>query len=378
MPPFGCFSCCLAEDGGKTVEVVGTSGHTTGEEQDHFGHTPVKSHAAVSAAVFSHSPAYKAPVGPASPTTAAAISAAIAAHPDDILAQPRKLGNPCRKNMPRIGDIVLSMSGKKVGHDSKGNAKAWVLHPGQCAEVVEIDADGDFRLRNIFGVESGFLFRKDFGQAYDPDAEEAEAMARERDALTIQQKRKSPNAPFDVVVEHAEGTSLGLSVDTMCPYHLEINEVHEGLIRKYNQGAPPGKAVKEGYFVVGTRGNLAQRDEILVYMKQAGQISLRIAPNDEFSCSMAKSGKVGLFLLVEPKCRSLLVKKVSPGSVEDYNVTVPDDMQVKEGDRIVEVNGIRGDCDKMLELTRVDGGDLSFVVSRPAAEFSVPTPALGR
>eukprot|EP00444_Apocalathium_aciculiferum_P021442 CAMPEP_0183477478 /NCGR_PEP_ID=MMETSP0370-20130417/168285_1 /TAXON_ID=268820 /ORGANISM="Peridinium aciculiferum, Strain PAER-2" /LENGTH=351 /DNA_ID=CAMNT_0025670383 /DNA_START=53 /DNA_END=1108 /DNA_ORIENTATION=+ len=345
---FAFFNCCVVEDdNGRTVEVVSTMGHGTGDENnEHDGFASIGFHDNAISERIKRAPAL---IKEGDGTLI---------NKDDILAKPKKLGMHCRKRMPKVGDLVMSLGGKKVGHDNFGNPKKWILDPGECAEVLEIDADGDFRLRNIVNTESGFLFRKEFAYAQEPlDKKQESSWAKEPERVR--------RYPFDVVVNKEEGTIIGLRVDTMCMYHLEINDVSDGIIKAYNETAEEDKKVREGFFVVGISGKNCIRDMMLASMKMTGEVSLRIAPNAEFKVTVKKTGKVGLVLLVEPQCRSLLVSKVSVGCVDHYNTTARPDWQVKENDRIIEVNGVRADCNKMLELTRTESAELSFVISRP-------------
>ncbi len=56
--------------------------------------------------------------------------------------------------MPREGDAVKSLTAQKIDE--------WELQPGEVAIVVEVDKDGDFKLKNPSGTVSGWAFRKKF------------------------------------------------------------------------------------------------------------------------------------------------------------------------------------------------------------------------
>jgi len=67
----------------------------------------------------------------------------------------------CTSRWPVVGDAVYQMDDKVVGiKDSSGNKGAWKLPTGEKATVVEVDEDGDFKLRNPAGVVSGWTLRK--------------------------------------------------------------------------------------------------------------------------------------------------------------------------------------------------------------------------
>lgn len=73
----------------------------------------------------------------------------------------------CTHRWPRVGDMVVKLEGgdKLAAHGWRDAwalqpfELAWTLQPFEVATVVEVDEDGDFRLRNTQGRESGFTFR---------------------------------------------------------------------------------------------------------------------------------------------------------------------------------------------------------------------------
>lgn len=62
-----------------------------------------------------------------------------------------------------VGRLVCSRSGRSTwAEDENGTRKAWFLAAGRMAQVVEVDTDGDFRLRTPEGVCSGWVQREAF------------------------------------------------------------------------------------------------------------------------------------------------------------------------------------------------------------------------
>jgi hypothetical protein len=72
---------------------------------------------------------------------------------------------PCTSRMPVKGDVVKTLNHMRQCEDASGNEDAWILQPGENAIVVEVDEDGDFRLRNPTGLESWWTFRKYYAYA---------------------------------------------------------------------------------------------------------------------------------------------------------------------------------------------------------------------
>mmetsp|Transcript_27089 Transcript_27089/g.59003 ORF Transcript_27089/g.59003 Transcript_27089/m.59003 type:complete len:351 (+) Transcript_27089:64-1116(+) len=345
-----CFTCCAGEDGGRSVEVVSTL--APGDESEHVIETN-SVHAP---------PKFEAPAKVRDAEPESVVGKPI--NPDDVLHKAMKAGPPCRKRMPKVGDIVMSMGGKKVGHDAFGAPKRWSLLAGQSAEVMEVDADGDFRLRNLQNIESGFLFRREFCFAIDPNLLEEKQKEKERKQA---EEEAPPPPPFDVELHKtAEDVSFGVRLDTMSHWHLGIVEVVDGLVSVYNNTAAEELKIKPGFYITGINGEKCTRDAILEAMRKVGPVTLRIAPAHIFEANLKRDGKVGLVLLVEPQSNSLLVSRVSLGCADDYNKTAKPMRQIKENDRIIEVNGVAEDVNKMLELTRQESPELRLKISRPS------------
>mmetsp|Transcript_9667 Transcript_9667/g.17385 ORF Transcript_9667/g.17385 Transcript_9667/m.17385 type:complete len:133 (+) Transcript_9667:49-447(+) len=70
---------------------------------------------------------------------------------------------------------------------------------------------------------------------------------------------------------------------------------------------------------------------------------------DEFEVNVSKSAehRIGLDISAV-RGQVLKVWKVKQGLIEDWNNTQPEEMWVKTGDAVVEVNGIRGSSDNLL------------------------------
>jgi hypothetical protein len=94
---------------------------------------------------------------------------------------------PCTSRMPRVGDEVVALNGRfRQGKDVHGKAKAWKLQPEHVARVVDVDADGDFRLSNPDGVESSYLQRKFYSYVLpNADMYVVSRLPADADAVTV-------------------------------------------------------------------------------------------------------------------------------------------------------------------------------------------------
>jgi hypothetical protein len=75
---------------------------------------------------------------------------------------------PCTSRWPVAGNRVVIASKDECAHDGSGSG--WILRAGEQAEVVKVDADGDFVLRNPDGMISTFVFRRNFAYVQGSEA----------------------------------------------------------------------------------------------------------------------------------------------------------------------------------------------------------------
>jgi len=80
----------------------------------------------------------------------------------------------------------------------------------------------------------------------------------------------------------------------------------------------------------------------------------------------AEMNKVGLSVRWIQESKALEVKEVKEGLVEKYNISCSKDVMVLSGDKILEVNGITEDTQKMLDAV-ANSETLKFVFARPSA-----------
>jgi hypothetical protein len=303
--------------------------------------------------------------------------------PGSQLSQ-KKPGKPCTSRFPTVGDVVMCMGGKKLGHDAAGTPKMWVLNPGQDAEVVEVDADGDFRLRNSSGIESGFLFRAEFVYIAGAEGEEPVLVPEQKkrpsnadknsngggDIKAQAEVKPMPIGPpaagwFEVALQKQQDTDkCGLHLDMLHEKAYQVIMVADGLVKAYNDTASDDKKILPGFFLMGINGQAGKR--MLDELQSQKQLTLTISPSAKFTVQIERpaTGPLGLNLSYEDKCNSLLFIGCTTGSpVDVYNKTAPDEKKMVEGDRIVEINGVKGPS-QMLETLK-SATAITLQVERP-------------
>ena len=70
----------------------------------------------------------------------------------------------CTSRLPVAGDVVARLDGAPVAlKDKEDNKESWILKEAETATVEEVDSDADFRLRNIGGQVSQWVYRQFYG-----------------------------------------------------------------------------------------------------------------------------------------------------------------------------------------------------------------------
>jgi SAM-dependent methyltransferase len=98
---------------------------------------------------------------------------------------------PCTNRQPVIATFVRALGNKRITmRDKDGNEGAWNLQPGGKATVVEINEDGNFRLRHPDGLISIFADRKEwiYAEEYRP---------------VMTEKKQEWSGYFDAVIDKA-------------------------------------------------------------------------------------------------------------------------------------------------------------------------------
>mmetsp|Transcript_74386 Transcript_74386/g.162687 ORF Transcript_74386/g.162687 Transcript_74386/m.162687 type:complete len:349 (+) Transcript_74386:128-1174(+) len=345
MIRISCLACCGENDGESITNL-----HLTAEDSYPPQNAPVAEKLATQV--------------PASISAPAKSAQSLQSTPFSRPLGSKQPGKPCTSRMPVLGDQVVSTGGKRTGHDTHGTPKAWVLMPWQSAKVIEVDSDGDFRLVNDSGTESGFMFRREFAYLADPNEATARYITDQSGTLIIR------DSLFEVSLDLSQpGPDLGLVLDTLDPAAFEVLAVNSGVAMTYNQKVPEAKKLCFGDFIVGVNGVQNDRERMLAELKKSA-VTLRVAPRIKFKVKFIKANGQTHGLVLAPQAPSqdsstLLVREVkSGGCIDQYNRGAKAESKVQPGDRISDVNGIAGKPEVMLqELERCD--DVEMTIGRP-------------
>merc|ERR1712232_737371 len=177
-------------------------------------------------------------------------------------------------------------------------------------------------------------------------------------ARTFIGRRPAPLEEFQVNIQRAEGTNLGIDVrdDVYDTCALVISAVRPGPIQKWNdQQLTQRQSVQENDRIVGVNGIRGTSEELISTLKANTSLQIIVArpmpirryvpprrleqPEVFLNVTLQRTERLGIG--VNPDHHgSVLIAKINDGPVKDWNESAPDDRKILVGDRIVEVNGV--------------------------------------
>lgn len=170
---------------------------------------------------------------------------------------------------------------------------------------------------------------------------------------------------------------LGMDISAHDDVTFLIGGVKEGPILRWNDGRPEGAsdAVLRGDRLVAANGVSGDAQSILRMLQSSTSLALSFRRLQKFSVSVLRPA--GCVLGCDLKEASgmeevggdgVLVQRIGDGLLASVNSLQQVDLQMRDGDKIVEVNGIQDDCRRMLELLQGSTKlQLALLVRRPPA-----------
>lgn len=168
----------------------------------------------------------------------------------------------------------------------------------------------------------------------------------------IQISFEGPEQAREVTVTIPNPVSTGVGIDVEhTGGMLLILRIHDGLISKWNADHPASAVAHFDRIIEvnGVRGSVPKLMEALG--SGADPIKLVFRSVQEFEVTLKKGcheKKLGLDIS-EMDGQSVLVRKVNTGLVGQWNSSAPPPVKVRDGDRIMASNGIRGCSTKILK-----------------------------
>eukprot|EP00927_Polykrikos_kofoidii_P041655 TRINITY_DN35506_c0_g2_i1.p1 TRINITY_DN35506_c0_g2~~TRINITY_DN35506_c0_g2_i1.p1 ORF type:complete len:261 (+),score=40.39 TRINITY_DN35506_c0_g2_i1:93-875(+) len=148
---------------------------------------------------------------------------------------------------------------------------------------------------------------------------------------------------------------LCIDIDDKYEFHsLLILRVRNGPVKDWNDKNSPNFRVRHLDRIIEVndmRGDSLRMKEVI--KAERGTLNMTIKRPMEFKINLVKgfkghAAKIGLDI-VHSAMESLLIKRVKEGMINDWNSRNPMN-GVRVGDRIVEINGERGDSQRLLDM----------------------------
>jgi len=160
------------------------------------------------------------------------------------------------------------------------------------------------------------------------------------------------------------GEPLGISLDVSDNISAVVTAVQDGLIDAWNESADENVRIDAGDRIVDVNGFSGDADKILQRLRKDTELQIVFQRPTEFNVNIEKVGNsIGLEFAHAVNGQSLLVNYVrSTGPVANWN-SAHRELAVKKNDRIVEVNGIRGDSRELLDLIK-EPRSLELILAR--------------
>lgn len=169
---------------------------------------------------------------------------------------------------------------------------------------------------------------------------------------------------FRALIRRAQGARLGLELDLSEGATAFIVQVGPGVVADYNsRNNGPSGTVEPGDVIMGVNGCSGNVDEMIQHLQSDEELALDMLRPQYVKVSIPEGDTcLGLDVLFAPRGVTLLVDKIAPGMVENFNRSNKEsgiDSEVRVKDRIVSVNGIvvgKEGPSSLLEVLHQPGG----------------------
>lgn len=180
-----------------------------------------------------------------------------------------------------------------------------------------------------------------------------------------QDSRRSKPAEYTVAIDKGGvDAPLGLDCEPLGECLLVIG-IDDGAVKKHNETAAPEVKINVGDFVFSVNGESGEKARAALLSK-VKTLQMVLTRPMAFTISLKKAdGSVGLDLDYLTNGACLLVTQIKPGAAMEWN-DANRSVQVKVEDRIIGVNGKKGQAEFLLETIQQDRTQVELQMLRPA------------
>jgi len=189
-----------------------------------------------------------------------------------------------------------------------------------------------------------------------------------------------PATELEVIVEKGEHMNYGIRIDEQGKVDLQVLQVEQGAVQKYNESAKADMQVKKSDFILSVNGINGNCEEMMKQFDES-KITLKLSRPLNFAVILDKEDqtrKLGIVVPPLPKNGLIPVLRVEDGLIKDYN-----DKCTKESDkilvldRIVSVKGEVGSAAQLQALLNTSTGKFQVGMQRPHTRHIKATPRTG-
>jgi hypothetical protein len=182
---------------------------------------------------------------------------------------------------------------------------------------------------------------------------------------------------FQVTLQKTPGLILGLELDLLDGVHALVCGVKPGIVANYNSTAPPARAVNLLDWIVEVNGITGNAQDMHNRLKLDKTIELRVLRTETFTVQITqdRSRTFSAVLKCATVGNALLIIDESYSPLKAWSDEHPS-KAVRTNDRIVEVNGMRGNTGDMMQQIQ-NVGDLTLVILSPRLRLRGQPPAEG-
>jgi len=146
---------------------------------------------------------------------------------------------------------------------------------------------------------------------------------------------------------------LGLELDVVDGFTGMVTRVKDGVAKTWNE-QNPDKPILVGDRIIEVNGTSGLAQDFLGPLRNDNLLSITLERASIRRVNLVKGGRaLGMDILYTASAASLLVKRLTAGVVQDWN-TANHGREVREGDRIVQVNGIIDPSKLLAEIQNVE------------------------
>lgn len=173
-------------------------------------------------------------------------------------------------------------------------------------------------------------------------------------------------ASFDFEVLKAAGDTWGIEADPMDGAVMEVCVIRDGLISKYNASVKDeNEQMKLGDYIVSINGVKGDTDAMVTVMQKPSRKTVSVRRLKTWEVNLKQSGAaLRPCMNRASNGRTLLIVDADDKIFKDWNLANPD-LDIQKNDRILMINGIDSESEKMMEQVE-QASDLKILVGRPS------------